>query len=160
MNFDKHLMTSRGYGEYERLDPGLLPNLYLAYRTSLSEGTEVFHSNVRERWNRGDPEVVDAMRRWADIAEEGRTALLERKYKRLSELIDENFDLRKRIYDVGSGNLEMIHAARVVGASSNFAGSGGAVVGVYRDEPMFEALQARMAPLGVAVVKPAIDPNK
>src|SRR5436305_5584959 len=50
MDFARDLMQSRGYGEYERLDPALLPNLYLAFRTSLSEGTEVFHSNVRERW--------------------------------------------------------------------------------------------------------------
>ena len=54
MDFAKDLMDSRGYGEYERLDPSLLPNVYLAYRTSLSEGTEVFHTNVRERWNAGD----------------------------------------------------------------------------------------------------------
>ena len=57
MDFAQHLMTSRGYGEYERLDPAVLPNVYLAYRTSLSEGTEVFHTNVRERWNAGDAAV-------------------------------------------------------------------------------------------------------
>src|SRR5436305_1286513 len=50
MDFSRELMESRGYGEYQPLDPSLLPNLYLAYRTSLSEGTEVFHNNVRERW--------------------------------------------------------------------------------------------------------------
>src|SRR5262249_32845056 len=34
MDFREDLMTSQGYGLYERLDPGLLPNVYLAYRTS------------------------------------------------------------------------------------------------------------------------------
>ena len=84
MNFARDFMETRGYGEYERLNPGLLPNIYLAYRTSLSEGTEVFHNNVRERWNRGDPEVVNAMKRWADIAAEGRASLLTRDYQQLS----------------------------------------------------------------------------
>ncbi len=46
MDFAKQLMDARGYGEYEHMDPSLLPNVYVAYRTSLSEGTEVFHSNL------------------------------------------------------------------------------------------------------------------
>jgi glucuronokinase len=75
MDFSRELMESQGYGNYERLDPGLLPKIYVAYRTSLSEGTEVFHNNVRERWHRGDPEIVDAMRTWASFAENGRKAL-------------------------------------------------------------------------------------
>src|SRR5438477_7081845 len=56
MDFAKSLMERQGYGNYEALDPALLPNVYLAYRTSLSEGTEVFHNNVRSRWLAGDPE--------------------------------------------------------------------------------------------------------
>ena len=156
MNFDRNLMQTRGYGEYESLDPALLPNLYLAYRTSLSEGTEVFHSNVRERWNRKDPDVVEAMQRWGEIASEGRSAILARDHARLNRLIDENFDLRARIYNVGQGNLDMVLAARRAGASSNFAGSGGAVVGLYEDERMFARLQDEMRPLNVMVVKPRI----
>ena len=76
MDFRREWMESRGYGEYRALDPGVLPPVYLAYRTSLSEGTEVFHNNVRERWRQGDPEIVSAMETWARYAEEGRTALL------------------------------------------------------------------------------------
>jgi glucuronokinase len=160
MDFARRLMETRGFGEYESLDPSLLPNLYLAYRTTLSEGTEVFHSNVRERWNRGDAEVVSSMARWAQIAAEGRAAILQRDYRRLNELINENFDLRGRIYDIDEGNLEMIHGARRAGASSNFAGSGGAIVGAYEDEAMFDRLQAEMRKLDVAVVKPIIEPRR
>jgi hypothetical protein len=40
--FRQRHVDRQGYGDYERLDPGLLPNVYLAYRTSLNEGTEVF----------------------------------------------------------------------------------------------------------------------
>jgi glucuronokinase len=156
MDFRRDLMESRGFGEYERLDPALLPPLYLAYRTSLSEGTEVFHNNVRERWRQQDPEVVAAMTTWAGYAEQGRTALLERNYPKLDELIDANFDLRARLYRISPGNLEMILAARSVGASANFAGSGGAIVGCYRDQEMFDALCQAMHPLAVAVIKPRI----
>ena len=159
MDFSKELMEQRGYGEYDPLDPKLLKNAYLAYRTTLSEGTEVFHNNVRERFHRGDADVVDAMRRWAEIAAEGRHALLSGDYPKLNALVNENFDLRSKIYKISDGNLEMIHAARKVGASSNFAGSGGAVVGFYPDEAAYEELVREMKTLDVAVVKPIVVPK-
>src|SRR6266568_5181539 len=134
MDFSRDLMESRGYGEYEHMDPALLPNVYVACRTSLSEGTEVFHSNLRERWLRGDPEVVHAMETWAGYAAEGRACLLQRNYSRLHQLVDANFDLRAKIYHIDQGNLEMVQMARSVGATANFAGSGGAIVGTYEDE--------------------------
>lgn len=156
MDFRRELMESRGYGEYERLDPALLPKLYVAYRTSLSEGTEVFHSNVRQRWLSGEPAVVDAMREWADIAEQGRMALLTGDWATLKRLIDRNFDLRASIYQISKENHEMIRAARSVGATANFAGSGGAIVGTYEDDSMFAGLESVMKPLGVAVIRPRI----
>jgi glucuronokinase len=156
MNFDRELMETRGYGEYERLDPALLPPVYMAYRTSLSEGTEVFHNNVRERWRRGDPDVVNAMRTWAQYADEGRVALLARDQRALDRLIDANFDLRAQIYTIDHGNSEMIRAARSAGASANFAGSGGAIVGTYTDPGMFTRIVEVMKPLGVAVIRPKI----
>jgi len=156
MDFSRPLMESRGYGEYESLDPALMPNVYVAYRTSLSEGTEVFHGNLGERWRRGDPQVVEAMKTWAGYAAEGRECLLRRDYQRLGELIDANFDLRAHIYQIDHGNLEMVHAARKAGASSNFAGSGGAIVGTYTDDAMFTRLTDNMRAIGVAVIKPKI----
>lgn len=156
MDFSKDLMDQRRYGNYERLDPSLLPEIYLAYRTSLSEGTEVFHNDIRARWNRGDTEIVEAMRTWAGYAEQGRQALLDRDYARLDKLIDANFDLRAKIYKIGKGNLEMIEAARSCGASANFAGSGGAIVGRYQGEAMFRRLADTMRPLGIGVVKPKV----
>ncbi len=156
MDFNRELMEGRGYGSYEHMDPDLLPDLYVAYRTTLSEGTEVFHNNVRERWRRGEPEVVQAMLTWASYAERGRQALLDRDYDTLGSLINANFDLRAKIYRISRGNLEMIHTARAMGATSTFAGSGGAVTGIYHGEEMFAALREAMQKIGVAVVNPKI----
>jgi glucuronokinase len=158
MDFAKHLMDARGYGEYERLDPSLLPNIYLAYRTSLSEGTEVFHTNVRERWNAGDSDVRGAMEEWASYAARGRMALLAGDVAELGKLIDANFDLRARIYTISEGNLEMIRTARSVGATSNFSGSGGAVTGTFEDDRMFRKLEESYAPLGIKVIRPKVNP--
>jgi glucuronokinase len=156
MDFARSLMDARGYGEYERLDPDLMPNVYVAYRTSLSEGTEVFHGNLGERWRRGDPQVVEAMKTWAGYAAQGRECLLRRDYRRLGELIDANFDLRASIYPIDQGNLEMIHTARKAGASANFAGSGGAIVGTYTGDAMFTRLADSMKAIGVALIQPKI----
>jgi len=156
MDFSREIMEQRGHGHYEWLDPALLPDIYVAYRTSLSEGTEVFHSNIRERWNAGDQQIVGAMRTWAAYAEQGRRALLERDRPSLERLIDANFDLRAEIYHISPGNQEMVRMARSVGATANFAGSGGAVVGTYKDEAMLEALRSAMKPIAVGVIRPAI----
>jgi glucuronokinase len=156
MDFRRDLMESRGYGEYESMDPGLLPPVYLAYRTSLSEGTEVFHNNVRERWRNGDPEIVHAMETWASYAELGRRALLRSDYDEFGRLVDANFDLRAKNYRISDGNLEMIRLARTAGATANFAGSGGAITGTYQDEAMFRKLQSSLSTIGVGVIKPDI----
>jgi glucuronokinase len=156
MDFNKKLMDARGYGEYENMNPSLLPQVYVAYRTSLSEGTEVFHSNLRERWLRGDPEVVTAMETWAGYAAEGRACLMDRNYSRLEQLVDANFDLRARIYRIDPGNMEMVKTARAAGATANFAGSGGAIVGTYSGDEMFGHLTDAMKAIGIAVIKPNI----
>lgn len=158
MDFACEIMEKQGYGNYERLDPALLPNLYLAYRTSLSEGTEVFHNNVRERFQAGDPVVVNAMKQWADYAQQARDALLARDYARLGKLVNANFDLRAQIYRISDGNLEMIRTSRRLGATSNFAGSGGAIVGAYEDEAMYRRLAEEFGKIGVGIVKPIVAP--
>jgi len=156
MDFARELMETRGYGDYQQLQTSLLPNVYVACRTSLSEGTEIFHGNLRERWRRGDPEVVEAMKVWACYAEQGKNCLLEGDYARLGELINSNFDLRARIYRIDEGNLAMVHTARKAGATSNFAGSGGAIVGTYADAGMFEKLSRMMRDIGVDVIRPKV----
>lgn len=158
MDFAQQLMESRGYGEYERLEPALLPNVYLAYRTSLSEGTEVFHTNVRERWNSGDAGVRGAMEEWASYAVRGREALLTGDVAALGKLIDANFDLRQKIYTISPGNLEMIQTARSLGATSNFSGSGGAVTGTFEDDRMFARLEKSYAPMGIKLIRPKVNP--
>ena len=158
MDFAKDLMEKDGYGNYEELDPGLISNIYVAYRTSLSEGTEIFHNNIRARYESGDPSVLEAMELWAEIAAQGRQALIDGDYENLSRLVNANFDLRSRIYRISAGNLEMVEAARSTGATAKFAGSGGAIVGTYRDQAQFQQLREELAKIGVAIIQPRVLP--
>jgi len=151
-------MQSRGYGNYEQLDLTLLPPVYVAFRADLSEGTEVYHNDLRARWNRGDQDVVDAMKYWADLTAQLREALLRGDRSTMHRLINANFDKRASLYDVGDGNRDMIATARRQGASANFAGSGGTIVGLYEDEAMFQKLVEAFSIKNIQVVKPDFSP--
>ena len=142
---------------YESLNPALLPNIYVAYHTALSEPTEVFHNDIRSRYTRGEKVVLDSMQRFADLAEDGRKALLGGDVERLGVLIDENFDTRRQLYHLPEWQIQMVETARTCGASAKFAGSGGAIIGVYKDQAMYQKLCVQMAQIGSQVIKPCID---
>lgn len=156
MDFGKEHFARQGYGEYEMLDPASLPSLYVAYTTRLSEGTEVFHNDIRGRFNRGEKEVVEAMNEWADLTQQCRDLLVAGKGAEIGPFLDRNFDLRKSLYRISPGNLAMVETARSLGASAKFTGSGGAIVGVYDGEDMFQSLSRELGKQGVEVIKPVV----
>ena len=159
MDFDRtveqHIAGFACY-RYEPLPPALLPPLYLAYHDALSEPTEVFHNNIRERFHRGESSVVVAMRHFAELARLGRDALLAGDLERFGRLMDEGFDTRRSIYALPPWQIAMIETARQCGATATFAGSGGAIIGTYRDEAMFERIKTALAAIGSRTIKPAI----
>ncbi|HXG10198.1 MAG TPA: hypothetical protein VNK04_10445 [Gemmataceae bacterium] len=162
MDFAKERMTRQcglDCGYYEPLDPALLPPLYVAYSAEQGEPTEVFHNDIRGRFERGEPAVVGAMARCAALAAQAREAILTRDADRLGKLMDENFEQRRSIYRLPKGQVEMVEVARQVGASANFAGSGGAIVGTYRDEAMFQELHKALGAIGCRVIKPLLVPE-
>ncbi|MDD3277096.1 MAG: hypothetical protein PHP93_08620, partial [Kiritimatiellales bacterium] len=154
MDFDRAVMDKQGWGNYESLPPATLPPVYIAYRTELAESSDVFHNDIRGRYGRDEPEVVDAMTFWADLTVRARAALLAGRAEELAELMNANFDRRREIYQIHPDNIAMIEAARSAGASAKFTGSGGAIVGTFRDETMFTHLRRALEPLGVHVLKP------
>ncbi len=144
MDFDKEIMDRQGYGYYEKIDPASLPNLFIAYRADLSEGSETIHNNVRERWQRGDPEVIQAMKDFAGYAQEAYELLKAGRGREIGSLMDKNFERRRSIFKLDAGNVDMVERARSVGAHAKFAGSGGAIVGAYEDDAMYERLVSEM----------------
>ena len=141
---------------YKPISPALLPPLFLAYHNSLSEPTEVFHNDIRGRFSGGEKRVVDAMKHFAELAASGHEALLSNDHQRLGELIDENFDTRRGIYSLAPWQIQMVETARRCGASAKFAGSGGAIIGTYQGEAMYEELCAQLSAIGSRVIKPQI----
>jgi glucuronokinase len=141
---------------YEPLNVRLLPAVYVAYHDALSEPTEVFHNDVRGRYDRGDPAVVGAMERFASIAARGRTALASGDRKTLDVLVNENFDLRRSVFNLPPWQILMVDTARQAGASAKFAGSGGAIVGFYPDAATLDRLRDDLGAIGSRVIIPSI----
>lgn len=159
MNFDKQVeqsIDSYLCYEYERMEPGLLPNIYIAYHAGLSEPTEVYHNDIRGRFMRGEAEVVNAMQRFGELTAEGKQALHDGDNRLFAALIDENFELRRSISKLPDWQTEMVETAREFGASAKFAGSGGAIVGTYESKEMLDKLKNRFKDLHVETIIPQI----
>jgi len=143
MDFHPSIMDSQGHGEYERLPLDLLPPLFIAYTRTPSDSSRI-HSPIRERFDKGEPEVVRAMQEFAAVAEAGRAALLARDFDGLAELVNANWVLRRKVYGdaaLGQPNLQMVAIAQEHGVSAKLAGSGGGIVGFCQDVRQFGELR-------------------
>ncbi|MBD3183475.1 hypothetical protein GF312_14350 [Candidatus Poribacteria bacterium] len=144
MDFARSIMDETGHGKYERIDTASLPNLFIAYVNFSGKDSGKMHNNTRFRFNQGDKEIVDAMSRFAGFAVEAKHALEEEDYERFNQLMDMNFDLRRKIYGdklIGKRNLQMVDIARKHDTPAKFTGSGGTIVGTYRDREHFLKLK-------------------
>ena len=168
MDFDRAFVESHNHGKYERLYPcSLFPdprslNLYIAYDANRAEESGKAHKKVKRLFEEKNADVLAAMSEFADIAQKGRDLLVApnldpaTRNSQLATLINANFDLRDRIFNVAEENRRMVMTARKSGASAKFAGSGGAIVGTYGDEEQFGRLTADLAAIGTVVLRPTI----
>lgn len=143
-------------GRYESLPVSLLPPLYISYSVDFGEPTEVLHNDLRFRYNQGDSDVVKAMETFAALTVSARQALLSGDTDKLSDLMNQNFDLRRSICPLPKEHIRMIETARSCGVSAKFVGSGGAIVGVCPDEETFQRLQSQMSQIGCVTIKPVV----
>ena len=105
----------------ERLDPALLPSLYLAWRSDAAEASHAVHGGLRERARRAAP----CGRGWrGSPATRARRAhaLLGGDHAAFAAALDASFDERAALLDLDPRHEAMVHAARAAGASANYAG--------------------------------------
>jgi len=156
MDFDRKQMEKYHHGKYQRLDPALLPKLYMAYKTDLSKVSGPVFNNLKERFNNGDEYVHQTIRELADLAVEGKQALINGDHKTFNQLINHNFDLRCKIMNISESNMEFIRVARASGVSAKFSGSGGAIIGMYPDDDKLSKLMVNLKKINARVIKPYV----
>jgi glucuronokinase len=142
---------------FERLDPGLLPPLFVAYRSDASEPSAAVHSDIRARFERREPELIAAMDQVASLAEHGRSCLLAGDHRRLGELMAANVAARARIVELDPRHARMIELAESLGAPANYAGSGGAIVGIRPAGASDDELRSAFAAEGCEVIEAVTD---
>ena len=156
MDFARELVEGRGYGEYVPLKPATPPPLYVAFDPDRAELSDVPHRNLRDLFNRGDAAVVGAMQQFRALTDRGRAALLAGDWDELGTVMNANFDLRRTIMPIAAENQRMVDVARSTGASAKFAGSGGAIVGLYRDGKHYQQLSDALAGIRCTVLRPVV----
>jgi glucuronokinase len=137
----------------EGLDPGLLPPLYLAWRPDAAETSHAVHGGLRDR--AAEPRLRAGMARLADHARAAADALRSGDHGAFARALDGSFDERAALIELDPRHVAMVEAARGAGASANYAGSGGAIVGtlpIGGVEPVASALRA----LGCEVITPSL----
>ncbi len=140
----------------ERLDPALLPPLYLAWRSDAAEASHAVHGGLRDRAR--EPGVRAGMARLAGQARTARDALLGGDHLAFARALDASYDERAALLALDPRHVAMVHAARAAGASANYAGSGGGIVGTLPldgFEPVVRALRA----LGCEVIALSFRPD-
>lgn len=156
MDFAQELITTRGYGIYEPLRPPSMPPLYIAYDPDRAEVSDISHRNLRQLYEQGDKTVISAMQRYREITDLARDAIQRADWTTLGKLMNENFDIRRTIMNIAPENLRMVEVARSVGAPAKFAGSGGAIVGLYRDGRHYQQLADALATIRCTILRPLV----
>lgn len=156
MDFTKEAWASNGgrHGNYRNMDPSLLPPLFIAYKDELSKSSGEVHNIMRYRASvEHDARVLEAMARKAALVDEAAACLEGGRSHELGPLLDRDFELRRSVYTLAPQYVRMIEIARAHGSHANYAGSGGAVVGIYGDDRHYGELEAAYAAEGYKMVR-------
>ena len=156
MDFNKKLIEAKNHGRYEKIAPNILDNIYIAYKVELGKVSGTVLNDIRSRYDKGDTQVIETLHEIAELAEKGKQLLIDGDIENLNKLVNRNFDLRCKIMNISESNMELIKTARSCGASAKFAGSGGSIVGFYKDNDTLTKLIIEMKRVKARVIKPFI----
>jgi glucuronokinase len=56
--------------------------------------------------------------------------------------------------NISESNMELVNTARSCGASAKFSGSGGAIIGMYRDDKTLQKLVVSLRKINARLIKP------
>jgi glucuronokinase len=124
--------------------------LFVAWDSASAAPSDAVHRPLGHR--AGEPAVRAAMARLADLARQGAAALRAGDPAGLAQAMDGSYEARAAILDLDPAHVALVEGARACGAVANYAGSGGAVVGVVPDPATLDALRAWAAGAGLGVL--------
>ena len=150
------LAGPRSEASYRALDAGHLPPLLLARTPSTGRPSGQTHSDLRERWERRDNDVVQAMAELRDVVDRGVAALESDDREAFADAVDRNYALRLSVTDVTEADANMVAIAIRHGAAAKLCGSGGTVLIAPRAHTDLASLERAYAAAGFPSVRPEI----
>jgi len=114
--------------------------LILAH-TGVQHMSGAVHKPLRERWEDGEPAVVEGYKRIAALARQGKRALLLGDWETLGRLMNENHAIQRDLGGSGPQNEHLIAAALAagaLGAKLSGAGHGGTIIALHPDPHSLE----------------------
>ena len=140
----------------ERLDPASLPPLFLASRADASSPSRGVHTDLRARLGSDGGAVRTAIGELAELAHEAARRLRAGDGSSIGELMSATFEIRRRIITLDPRQERMVLIARDHGAHTNYAGSGGAVIGTRPAGDAWPALRAALEAEACSVIEPTL----
>lgn len=100
--------------------------------------------------------MLEGMSQLAALARDARAAVLGGDHRAIAECAKGSFQARRRMLALEPRHVEMIECARACEGGANYTGSGGAIVGVCRDERQRERALAALERIGVQTLVPTV----
>ncbi|MFQ5641854.1 MAG: hypothetical protein ACE5IR_28090 [bacterium] len=130
--------------------------------TGVERVSGAIHKPIAERWRAGEADVVTGYRTIAEIAQAGKRAFLNREWKRLGELMNENHHIQRALGGSGESNERLIAAALqagALGAKLAGAGGGGTIIALWPHHDVQPLEQALLKAGASACYDPGIFPG-
>ncbi len=119
-----------------------MPTLpFILAHTGMPHQSGAVHKPLRERWEDGEPAVVDGYKRIAAMARQGKRAFLMGDWEQLGRLMNDNHAIQRDLGGSGPDNERLIQAALdagALGAKLAGAGRGGTIVALHPDPHSLE----------------------
>lgn len=135
------------------LDTARMPPALVAWDPEPGRDSGAVHDDVRARWEAGDPGVRGVLAEFPVLVAEGLECLRSGDHRRLRALVDENFDLRARIFPIDERQRRLVELGRAAGAGTKFCGSGGAVLCVVEEPGELARVEAAFAEAGCPALR-------
>ncbi len=141
---------------YEVLDSGLVPPVLLAWTPSTGRPSGLTHSDLRSRWERGEPDVLRAITELRSVVDLGLAAMRSGDTEAFADAVDRNYELRVSVTDVTEVDARMVQIARDHGGAAKLCGSGGSVVVVPRRDTDVASLDAAFTRADFPTCRPSV----
>lgn len=114
---------------------------FILAHTGVQHISGAVHKPLRERWEDGEPAVVEGYKRIAALARQGKRAFLLGDWETLGRLMNENHAIQRDLGGSGPQNEKLIGAALeagALGAKLSGAGHGGTIIAMHPEPRRLE----------------------